>query len=91
MAKADKGGAVVLLDTELYIKLKREMFDDNKTYTKLGTDPTKSIVTKRRIVLDEGRSLGVINQKLYEHVLNNQSFLFFVHSHSYTNINSLRP
>lgn len=66
--KADKGGSVVLLNTELYIKLNEAILNDVKTYTKLAKDPTADILNKLKLVLDEGKALGVLDQKLCDYI-----------------------
>lgn len=62
--KAEKGGSVVLMDMDLYIKLNKAMLEDPTTYTKLKSNPTKQFLVDFIQILCNGVSLGVFNDKL---------------------------
>lgn len=61
--QADKGGAVVVLDKELYLKENKKMLSDKKNYTCLGSDPTSIFKEKLEKLINEGLHLGVPTQK----------------------------
>lgn len=61
---ADKGGAIVVMDTPLYkAEIHRQLSDAN-VYRLLTGDPVWSIKTKVEKILQEAMSSGIIDQKV---------------------------
>ena len=60
---ADKGKATVIMDTEEYEKKVREMLSDEKTYSKLNSDPTPKYRKKLVAILDRLKSEKKITSK----------------------------
>ena len=65
---ADKGKAAVVMDVEEYEKKVRDMSGDEKTYTKLSSDPTPKYGKKLLSILDRMKSEGKITAKQYQHL-----------------------
>lgn len=58
---ADKGGAVIVLDSGLYDSLNKYMLADIDTYRPLSHNPTSIFQTAFTKLLEEGVSLGAIS------------------------------
>lgn len=54
----DKGGAIVVLDSGLYIKLNQELLDDINTYKCLFSDPTKVFSPQINMFITGGSNHG---------------------------------
>ena len=61
--KADKGSAIVIMNTTDYLKEGYRQWGDKHFYTKLKEDPTMDISKKICNVLTEMRTLSLISQK----------------------------
>lgn len=59
---ADIGGAVILLDTELYQQLNMDLLSDTKTYRPMRSDPTVVFQNKLKSLLKYGVDLGIITE-----------------------------
>lgn len=60
--KADKGGAVIIMNGGLYKILNKNMLDDETVYRKLNSNPTGVFQNKLRTLLNDGVYLGVFDQ-----------------------------
>lgn len=70
--KADKGGTVVVLDSELYCRQVLNILNDRDTYRVLQNDPTPTFAEKLDHLLQEGLSVNAISQKdknIYFHLV----------------------
>ena len=65
---ADKGKATVVMDTEEYEKKVKDMLSDERTYSKLDSDPTPKYRKKLISILDQMRSENKITTKQYHHL-----------------------
>lgn len=63
---ADKGGAVVIMNAQKYIKINMEMLSDTSTYQPLPYDPTKEYQTILKGLLERGVYMGVYDEKVAE-------------------------
>lgn len=63
---ADKGGAVVVLDSEIYKRLNLEMLGNKSIYTELSSDPTDRFKQELRGLLDLGVREGIFTRPLAE-------------------------
>lgn len=61
--KADKGGALVILDTEHYNKEMISHLNDVNTYGKLENDPTKEFMETLRTIINKAHDQGTINER----------------------------
>ena len=66
--KADKGSAVVVMNTTDYLREGYRQLSDIKYYTKLPDDPTDKIAQKVRDTLAQMRQKGLISDKNFEHL-----------------------
>ena len=66
--KADKGSAVVVMNTTDYLREGYRQLTDIKYYTKLPDDPTDNIAQKVRETLAQMRQKGLISDKNFEHL-----------------------
>ena len=66
---ADKGKATVIMDTEEYEKKVREMLSDEKTYSKLNSDPTPKYKKKLVAILDRLKSEKKITSKQHQYLI----------------------
>ena len=66
--KADKGSAVVLMNTTDYLREGYRQLSDTKFYTKLQNDPTEDIANKVRQTLTNMKHKGLISEKNFEHL-----------------------
>ena len=66
---ADKGKATVITDTEEYEKKVREMLSDEKTYSKLNSDPTPKYRKKLVAILDRLNSEKKITSKQHQYLI----------------------
>ena len=62
ISKADKGGAVVVQNTDDYIKEANRQLEDKKYYTQLQKDPTKSITKKSNEIVHDLLSKKYIDE-----------------------------
>lgn len=62
--QADKGGGIVIMDTEEYVEMVERLLKNETHYKKLSADPTDHIMNIIRIMVDEALSLGCINNSL---------------------------
>lgn len=61
--KADKGGALVILDTEHYETAMLEHLNDGNTYARLEEDPTKKFMEVLKKIILKTAENGTINEK----------------------------
>ena len=62
--KADKGGALVIMDVQDYIQEAERQLSDKKTYKKLPSDPTKMYTERVNKAIDLFKEEGVITEKV---------------------------
>lgn len=67
--QADKGGTVVILDTASYKQEALRQLEDHITYRPLSSDPTATIQQKLLHLLDEGKEMGVLDQKTVDYLM----------------------
>ncbi|CAJ0944428.1 unnamed protein product [Ranitomeya imitator] len=67
---ADKGGAVVVMDTSFYISMVRQHLDDVNTYMPVDRDPTREITQEIKQIVDSFKEQNVIDSKLAEYLIN---------------------
>ncbi|XP_078524824.1 vomeronasal type-2 receptor 1-like [Lissotriton helveticus] len=65
---ADKGGALVVMDTTYYNQKVTAHVEDADTYIALDTDPTGLFQTVLEDILKKAKSLGWINEKTYRYL-----------------------
>ena len=65
--KADKGSAIVVMQTTDYLREGYRQLSDRNFYTKLTEDPTLSISNKICAVLSEMKNLKLITEKNFEY------------------------
>ena len=65
---ADNGKATVIMDMEEYQKKVKDMLGDEKTYTKLNSDPTPKYRKNLLSILDRIKSEDKITAKQYQHL-----------------------
>ena len=66
--KADKGSAVVVMNTTDYLREGYRQLSDSKFYTKLGHDCTDQVATNVTQTLTKMREKGLISDKNFEHL-----------------------
>ena len=66
--KADKGSAVVVMNTTDYLREGYRQLSDTKFYTKLPNDPTEKIAQNVTKTLKEMRQKGLISEKNFDHL-----------------------
>ena len=66
--KADKGSAVVVMNTTDYLREGYRQLSDSKFYTKLGHDCTDQVATNVTKTLTKMREKGLISDKNFEHL-----------------------
>ena len=66
--KADKGSAVVVMNTTHYLREGYRQLSDSKFYTKLGHDCTDQVATNVTKTLTKMREKGLISDKNFEHL-----------------------
>lgn len=64
LKSADKGGGIVLLDSDMYIQEAYRQLNDPSSYSRIKEDPTKSIMSIIRVTLQEVLSLDYIDKNL---------------------------
>ena len=64
ITKADKGGAVVIMDVKDYIDEATRQFDNENCYKKLSNDPTKLHAERTNICSDQFKDEGIITEKV---------------------------
>ena len=64
ITKTDKGGAVVILDVENYIKEAHRQLNDEQCYKRLDNDPTKHHAVKVHEAIDKFRIEGLLTDKV---------------------------
>ena len=64
ITKADKGGAVVIMDVESYIKEAERQLQDDKSYQKLLNDPTQLHAERINKTIDLFKNEGIITEKV---------------------------
>ena len=64
ITKADKGGAVVILHVENYIKEAHRQLNDEQCYKRLNSDPTKHHAVKVHEAIDKFRIEGLLTEKV---------------------------
>lgn len=75
---ADKGGGLVILDTDVYQQEVLRQLEDRNFYEKLEHDPTSTFQKLVRIVLSEGLALDFITKDLYDFMLNTRKCQFSI-------------
>lgn len=58
---ADKGGKVVILESNMYKKMVLEILEDHITERKFSFDPTSSFMTSLKKIIAEGVSIGAFS------------------------------
>lgn len=66
---ADKGGGVVIMDTENYVKEAKRQLGDTMVYRKLNSDPKWDFGKKLSALVDKAYKDGVIDGKLKEYLI----------------------
>ena len=69
ITKADKGGAVVILDTDAYINEAKRQLEDNNCYMKLTHDPTDIHAEKVKHTLQTLKNSQNMEKKLIENLI----------------------
>ena len=64
ITKADKGGAVIIMDVKDYIQEAHRQLQDDKCYKKLLTDPTKLHTERVNKAIDRFKDEGLITEKV---------------------------
>ena len=67
--KADKGGAVVIWNTEDYIKEADRQLNDTTSYKKLDTNPTEDNVKKIKSTIDQLKKQELISEKVSDSLI----------------------
>lgn len=62
--KADKGGALVIMDVQDYIREAERQLSDKRTYKKLPSDPTTMYAERINKTIDRFKEEGVISEKV---------------------------
>ncbi|XP_066441337.1 uncharacterized protein [Eleutherodactylus coqui] len=63
---ADKGGAIIIMDSQYYHQELSTQLSDTLVYEVLTSDPTSTVRSQLKLVLDQARSDGLIDQQLLE-------------------------
>ena len=63
-SKADKGGALVIMDVDDYIKEANRQLDDTEFYRKLQNDPTATYSERINKAIDKFQNEGLITEKV---------------------------
>ena len=63
ITKADKGGAVVIIDVDGYVKEANQQLENTEFYKKLPNDTTELTRTKVDTSIEELKTLGLLNEK----------------------------
>ena len=66
--KADKGSAVVVLNTTDYLREGYRQLSDNSFYTQIDNDPTQEVGDKINHTLTKMRQKGLISNQNFEHL-----------------------
>ncbi|CAJ0940184.1 unnamed protein product [Ranitomeya imitator] len=61
---ADKGGALVVMDTSQYVSEIRSQLSDGDLYEKLRVNPVQEFKLELEAIIDEALSMGIIDVKL---------------------------
>lgn len=78
--QADKGGAVIVLDSELYRSLNRSLLDDPTTYRKQSQDPTAPFLKHLNSLLNIGEQLEVLSNTEVDKLMVNFPVVPIFHS-----------
>ncbi|CAJ0965350.1 unnamed protein product [Ranitomeya imitator] len=78
--RADKGGAVVLLNAGLYVQQNMVMLNNSNTYRRLQHDPTELFKKKLKHLLSEGFAIGALDKKLSEDLFVEHPIIPIFHS-----------
>ncbi|XP_044148864.1 protein YAE1 homolog isoform X1 [Bufo gargarizans] len=78
--QADKGGAVVVLDSYIYKKQNLAMLEDNSTYLELDHNPTPIYQQEMLRLLTHGLEHGFINQKQLDYIFIQHPVIPIFHS-----------
>ncbi|CAJ0950193.1 unnamed protein product [Ranitomeya imitator] len=78
--RADKGGAVVLLNAGLYVQQNMVMLNNSNTYRRLQHDPTELFQKKLKHLLTEGFAIGALDKKLSEDLFVEHPIIPIFHS-----------
>uniref|UniRef100_A0A8C5LNH5 Reverse transcriptase domain-containing protein n=1 Tax=Leptobrachium leishanense TaxID=445787 RepID=A0A8C5LNH5_9ANUR len=65
---ADKGGGTVIMTTEYYRNESNRILSDENTYKKLNKNPGKDIQDKFAQYLEEGHTLGILNDQEFKYL-----------------------
>lgn len=65
---ADKGGGLVILDTEVYRQEVERQLNDATFYRRVEQDPTPTVQRQVKLVLSEGLALDFISKELFEFI-----------------------
>ena len=66
ITKADKGGAVVIVDVKDYIKEAEGQLNDTENYRKLQEDPTATNMKSINDTIERFKNQKLVNQKVAE-------------------------
>lgn len=64
ITKADKGGAVVIMDVDSYIKEAQRQLENEESYNKLPNDPTKVHAEQINKTIERFKNEGLITEKV---------------------------
>lgn len=67
---ADKGGGIVILDTDMYHNEVMRQLNDSSSYVKLTSDPTRSIMNLEKVTVHEALSLDFITKDISDYLIN---------------------
>ncbi|XP_053568384.1 uncharacterized protein LOC128657969 [Bombina bombina] len=67
---ADKGGSIVIQDKQDYYAEAIKQLNDTNTYTLLTSDPSTKYLEQLGKLLDWGKHLGILDQKLCDYLYN---------------------
>lgn len=62
----DKGGGIVLLNTNNYVNEAYRQLNDHSSYSRISRDPTRSIMNIIKVILQEAVALNYIDSKLVD-------------------------
>uniref|UniRef100_A0A8C5PR15 Reverse transcriptase domain-containing protein n=1 Tax=Leptobrachium leishanense TaxID=445787 RepID=A0A8C5PR15_9ANUR len=78
--QTDKGGGVVVMSREYYLKEAHRLLDDNITYKVLANDPTAIYKEELRVLITEGKESGILTAKEFDFLFSEFSViaLFYI-------------
>ena len=73
ITKADKGGAVVIVDVDDYVEEANRQLDNKEFYKKLTTDTTEINRIRVNRTIDELKSPHLLNEKITNELLSSEA------------------